>query len=140
MKFTLPKEVQTRAGQMAYEAGYMRVVNAMDSLARNKDWEVTIEVKKAGRTPSQNRMLWALYTDILRVGGEAMAGWTKEDLHTFFLQNHFGHETIEMFGVKRNVPLNRSSKLSKTEFQAYVDSILQFMAERGVSLSMPGDM
>lgn len=91
------------------------------------------------RTVSQNSLLWALYGDILKRGGEAMGGWTKDDLHEFFLINHFGSTVRELFGRKRLKPRRRSSKLSKMEFSDFVESIVRFMAEQGVVLDLPGD-
>lgn len=63
-----------------------------------------------------------------------MQGWRPEELHEFFLIEHFGHEVREMFGRKKLVPLNRSSKLSKMQFADFVAHIQQFMAERGMFL------
>lgn len=95
---------------------------------------------KHRRSSQQNRLLWSLYGDIIERGGEAMAGWKADDLHEFFLIDHFGSETHEMFGRKRLKPLRRSSRLSKVEFGEFVDHIVQFMAERGVVLELPGDL
>lgn len=96
-------------------------------------------LRKSRRTSSQNALLWAIYDQIIKLGGEDMAGWKSEDLHEFFLINHFGSETREIFGRKRLKPLRRSSILSKAEFAELLDSIVRFMAERGVVLSLPGD-
>ena len=111
-----------------------RVVHELESLDEEREWRVTIEEKKSQRTLSQNALLWAIYTEILQRGGEAMGGWTKEDLHEFFLQNHFGSETRKIFGKRRLIALRRSSRLTKTEFSDFVESIYRFMAEQGVVL------
>jgi hypothetical protein len=105
-----------------------------------QDWDVKIEPHKEKRTQDQNALLWSVYTDILEKGGEEMGGWTKDDLHEFFLIDHFGSETIEVFGKKRLVPLNRSKNLPKAEFAKYVDHIVRFMAMRGVVIEMPRDL
>ncbi len=128
-EFTLSK--------MCEQGALLKVCNAVRALDATKVWVIKIEEKKPARSLSQNRMLWALYTDIIRLGGEAMQGWTKEDLHSFFLCDHFGTEIVEMFGKKRQVPLRSSSKLSKAEFVEFCDHIIRFMAERGVPLSDP---
>jgi hypothetical protein len=101
-------------------------------------WRVELSEAKPVRTESQNKLLWAIYTQILAVGGEEMGGWTKDDLHDFFLIDHFGSETYEVFGKKRIRPLRRSKKLNKQEFSNYVAHIQQFMAERGVYIADPG--
>jgi hypothetical protein len=116
-----------------------RINKALGVLDAGKSWTVEIDAHKPKRTTDQNSLLWSIYSDILDKGGEAMGGWTKEDLHSFFLLDYFGGETIEVFGKKRQVPLKRSSKLSKAEFSAYVEHIVRFMAQRGVVIEMPGD-
>src|SRR5919109_2216622 len=93
-------------------------------------------LRKHRRTNTQNALLWSLYADILESGGEEMRGWTKDDLHEFFLIDHFGAETLELFGRKRLKPHRRSSRLTKTEFSDFVEHIVRFMAERGVSLTL----
>lgn len=96
-------------------------------------------LRRSRRSTSQNSLLWALYDDILRQGGETLGGWTREDLHEYFLIQHFGAETREAFGMKRLKPLRRSSRLSKTEFSEFVDFIVRRMAEHGIVLELPGD-
>lgn len=104
-----------------------------------EDWEVVIRPYRRKRSDPQNRYLWSLYDYIIRTGGESMAGWTRDDLHDFFLINHFGGETKQLFGKRRITPVRRSSRLNKQEFTDYVESIMRFMAERGVYLPSPED-
>ena len=116
-----------------------RITRFLSQLSAAKAWRVEVAEHRPRRTISQNALLWSLYTQILARGGLDMAGWEKEDLHTFFLINHFGSEVREIFGKPRHVPLRTSSKLNKQEFSDLMDSIIRFMAERGVALDMPGD-
>jgi hypothetical protein len=97
-------------------------------------------IKKSRRTSSQNATLWMIYQQIIETGGEDMQGFTKDDLHEFFLIDHFGGEAHELFGRKRLKPHRRSSRLTKGEFADFLDHIVRFMAERGVVLAMPGDL
>jgi hypothetical protein len=97
-------------------------------------------VRKSRRSSDQNALLWSLYTDILRLGGEQLAGFTKEELHEFFLIDYFGSETKELFGRKKLKPLRRSSRLTKAEFTDFVDHIVRFAAERGIVLDLPGEI
>ena len=116
------------------ERNLSRLVGFLSALPKDNAYEITVKVRKSPRTISQNNKLWAIYAEILRKGGEELGGWTKDDLHEFFLIKHFGHEVRELFGKKRLVPLNRSSTLSKLEFSALLETIYQFMAERGMYL------
>ena len=109
-------------------------------LPDDRAYRVELHEQKPLRSNQQNRLLWSLYQQVIERGGEAMQGWTKEDLHTFFLIQHFGSEVRELFGRKRHVPLRTSSKLSKQDFTDFVESIVRFMAERGVVLDMPDEV
>jgi hypothetical protein len=111
-----------------------RLVAFVSAQSKDKALRVTVQVLKPKRTESQNSKLWALYGEIIRKGGESLAGWTGDDLHEFFLSIHFGDEIREIFGRKKRVPLRRSSKLNKQEFSDYLETIFRFMAERGVYL------
>ncbi len=97
-------------------------------------------VRKSRRTNDQNALLWSVYQDILRLGGEQLGGWTKEDLHEFFLIEHFGADVREAFGRKRLKPKHRSSRLSKTEFSDFLEFIVRKCAEFGIILTLPGEM
>lgn len=116
-----------------------KVGRFLSLLSSEKTWEVEIKESRPRRTVDQNALLWALYTDILAKGGEQLAGWTKDDLHEFFLEHHFGSDVKELGGKTIEVPRRRSSKLSRQEFHDYVESILMFMAEQGVYIEMPRD-
>lgn len=109
-------------------------------LSPDKSWEVEVKEAKQTRSTDQNSLLWALYDQILTTGGEAMGGWTRDDLHEFFLENHFGTATKNYGGKSVDVPRRRSSRLSKQEFSDFVDSIVRFMASQGIFLEMPGDL
>jgi hypothetical protein len=114
-----------------------RIMLVLDALPPEKDYELTLCEKKRTRSLSQNKLLWALYGQILALGGEAMGGWTKDDLHEFFLGLFHGFEKVKLFEQTRLRPMGRSSNLSKQEFSDFVDSIVRFMAERGVVLDLP---
>lgn len=117
-----------------------RFIRQLRALDPDKVWEVSVAEKRRRRSDQQNRLLWSLYADILKMGGEAMRGWNKDDLHEFFLGNFHGWETVEMFGKRKQRPMKRSSKLNRQEFSDFVESIVVFMAERGVVLKMPEDL
>jgi len=130
--FTLPR-------MLSRDAAIERIARVLKGLAADRAWRVSIVEHKAKRSDSQNRYLWAIYTHILEQGGNELAGWTKDDLHEFFLGNHFGWETLSGFGKGRVKPLKRSSGLTKMEFSDFVASIQRFMAERGVYISDPNE-
>jgi hypothetical protein len=97
-------------------------------------------LKKSRRTNDQNALLWALYDDVLKQGGETLAGWTKEDLHDFALGSYFGWDRYEAFGMKKVKPKQRSSRLAKSEFSNFVEHFVMQMAQHGIYLKLPGDL
>lgn len=103
------------------------------------DTEVSIKRKAKRRTVDQNALLWSLYTDAIRQGGEVLAGWEKDDIHELMLIEHFGSREIRLGKRRRLVPLKRSSKLSKMEFADFVEFVVRYFAGHGIVLRLPGD-
>jgi hypothetical protein len=96
-------------------------------------------IRKSRRSTDQNALLWALYDDILRNGGESLGGWTSTDLHEYLLGEHFGWTEHKAFGKTRLKPNRRSSRLTKSEFSDLLSFIVHRMAEHGIILSLPDD-
>lgn len=117
-----------------------RILRFAHQLGTNKRWRVTFEPYVKKRSSSQNAYLWGVvYPLILKALEGDLAGWTADELHDFFLGEHFGWEVISGFGRKKQRPIRRSSKLSTLEFQDYVAFIQRFMAERGVYVPDPNE-
>jgi hypothetical protein len=95
------------------------------------------------RSAQQNAYLWGVvYQTILNHasdGGESLAtkGWDDEDLHEFFLGEHFGWIALDGFGRKRLKPKRRSSKLPPSEFSDYMLSIQAHVAPMGIVIPDP---
>ena len=114
MKRIFPKG--TTPEQLAVAA--TRMVQGLDP---SRAWCIEVLEWKRPRTDQQNRFLWGVaYPAILEGGGETLAGWTRDDIHEYFLGECFGWETLEGFGRKRMRPIKRSSKLNKQEFSEYL--------------------
>ena len=126
MKRIFPKG--TTADQIIKAVAVM--VAAVDT---KKSWCITVEPWKRKRSDAQNRFLWGVaYPMILEQGGETLGGWTRDDLHEYFLGECFGWEVLEGFGRKRMRPLKRSSGLTKDEFTEY----LMFLEQRCLDMGM----
>lgn len=120
------------------EAAIQRIVRKIGELPTDTGWRVEIHEHKATRSHQQNAYLWGgIYPAILKAGGNALAGWTEDDLHEYVLGECFGWETVTGFGKKRMRPKRRSSKLSKTEFMGFVDFIHRTMAGHGIFIPDP---
>ena len=96
-------------------------------------------LRKSKRSTDQNALLWALYDDVLKRGGETLGGWTKDDLHEYALGEYFGWKKHEAFGRTRLKPNRRSSRLTKSEFTDFLDWFVRRMAEHGIVLELPGE-
>jgi hypothetical protein len=90
-----------------------------------KALRVEVSEYRKRRSDDQNRALWGVAYKTLRDA----TGNDPDDLHTFFLGEWFGWETIDVMGQKRRVPLRRSSKLTTAEFAEFYAFIQQRSAE-----------
>lgn len=106
-----------------------RLIAFLSALSTECEWEVIVKRKQRTRSTEQNAYLWGVvYPTILR----HMPGWDANDLHEYFLGEHFGWETLAGFGRKRLRPVRRSSKLKTTEFADYLAFVQRRAAEYGV--------
>jgi hypothetical protein len=142
----LPQSVWREIEKAAFTVNGIRAQDGT-SLAERAYSRKVIEVgtlknilRKSRRTNDQNALLWALYDDVLKQGGETLAGWTKEDLHDFALGSYFGWDRYEAFGMKKVKPKQRSSRLAKSEFSNFVEHFVMQMAQHGIYLKLPGDL
>ena len=107
----------------------------IDRLPMARKWKVVVDLYKKTRSNEQNRYLWGVAYKAL----EDATGQPKEDWHDYFLGEHFGWETTELFGKKKLRPLKRSSKLTTSEFCDYVAFIQQRAAENGLYVPDPNE-
>jgi hypothetical protein len=119
-----------------------QIANAISNMVSRLDpaqsWQITVEAFKPKRSDQQNAFLWGVvYPSVLEGGGEALRGWTTNDLHEYFLIEAWGSEVIEGFGRKRHKPLRRSSKLTKQDFSDYLAIIEAKCAELGIHIPEP---
>ena len=111
-----------------------RIVGLLSALVKDRPLKVVISEYRRTRSLEQNRALWGvIYPAIL----QHLHGWEAEDLHEYFLGEHYGWETLEGFGRKRLKPMRRSSKLSTTEFADHIAFIQRRMAEHGIYVPDP---
>ena len=117
-----------------------QVLKAVEVMYRNlpsKPFAVTVEVWKKPRTNQQNAYLWGVVYPAILEASAMLDGWTRDDLHEYFLGECFGWETLEGFGRKRLRPLKRSSRMNKQEFTDYLDFISRRCAELHIIIPEP---
>ena len=116
----------------------LKAVEVMYRLLPSKPFAVTVEEWKKPRTNQQNAYLWGVvYPAIMEGGGEALGGFTRDDVHEWLLGECFGWQALEGFGRKRMRPLKRSSTLNKQEFTDYLMFIEAKCAEINIVIPQP---
>jgi hypothetical protein len=114
------------------------VIETADQLSRlisfiaKRDLPIQVEIGpvREQRSVSQNSRLWALHSLASRE-----TGYTPDELHELMLCKFFGTKDVELGGVRRTVPLKRSSARDKQEFREFLDAVENFYAsELGVWL------
>lgn len=115
--FRLPKENRERIADNLRQF----VMTALPG----KELRVEVCEYRKRRSDEQNKALWGVAYKTLRDA----TGHDADDLHTYFLGEHFGWETIDVMGQKRRVPKRRSSKLTTVEFAEFYAFIQQRSSE-----------
>jgi hypothetical protein len=119
-----------------------QIAQAVSVLVRGldfkKSWKVSIEEFRSKRSNQANAYLWGVvYPSILEGAGEMLAGWERDDLHQFFLMEHFGEETLEIGGRTHSRPFRGSSSLNREEFTEYLEFLSRRAAELGIAIPEP---
>jgi hypothetical protein len=91
------------------------------------------------RSIEQNSYLWGVCYETILAHSLREQGWTREDLHEYFLGEFHGWQTLEGFGRKKVKPVERSSGKSKMEFMEYIAFIQQKAAEIGIYIPEPSE-
>lgn len=132
MKYCLLQKNKPRAERIGKITRYLATLD-MDTA-----WRVEVKEVKATRSLAQNAYIWGVcYPTILEQGGEALRGWTADDIHEYMLGEWSGWETLNGFGKRRLRPLRRSSRLSVSEFNEYVDFIHRTAANLSIVIPDP---
>ena len=113
-----------------------KVAAFLEVLGDRCDWGVTVGPYRRKRSDQQNRMLWGIAYKTLADA----TGNDPDDLHEFFLGDHFGWEVRTVMGQQRRVPKRRSSGLTTGEFSDYYAFIQRRAAEVGYYVPDPGEI
>ena len=102
-----------------------------------KPHQIEMTPVKSVRSLEQNAFLWGVCYKTILDHGLREQGWQAEDIHEYFLGEHFGWKELRGFDRVRLKPLNRSSKLKTTEFSDFIAYIQQKAAEMGIYIPDP---
>lgn len=119
-----------------------QIAQAVSVLVRGldfkKSWKVSIEEFRPKRSNQANAYLWGVVYPCFLEGANGMLdGWEKEDLHQFFLMQHFGEETLEIGDRTYCRPFRGSSNLNREEFTEYLEFLSRKAAELGIVIPEP---
>lgn len=107
-----------------------RAHKIIGALSFERPWLVTVEPYHERRTLEQNARLWLLHTKASQA-----TGYAPEEMHELALCRFFGFQDIELGGIKRQVPLKRSSQRDKKEFAEFMEATESwYISELGVWL------
>lgn len=115
------------------------LANVAKALPQDKAWRIVIEPYTAGRSLSQNRTLWWLLQQFIDRGGEALRGYSREELHEVLLEQFSGFEKYTLLGVEKTRPLERSSTMNKQTFSDYIEHVVRVAAGMGIVLELPNE-
>jgi hypothetical protein len=93
--------------------------------ARPLPFQCEVGELREPRSLPQNSRLWALH----QLASQA-TGYAPDELHELMLCKFFGTKTMEVGGVRRDVPLKRSSARDKQEFREFLDNVETFYASQ----------
>lgn len=113
-----------------------QIAHYLETLPASTIWKVEIGEHKQTRSNEQNAYLWGVVYPLIV---QHLPGWDADDVHEYFLGEHYGWQTLDGLDRKRLRPLRRSSKLSTKEFKEHCEFIQRAMAERGVDIPDPNE-
>ena len=96
-------------------------------------------LKKSRRSLDQNSLIHVLFDETIKLGGEALGGWTREDIKEWALGEYWGWDQCTAFGRTRLKPKKRSSRMTKQEAGDFIEWYVRTMAEHGIVLKLPGE-
>jgi len=96
-------------------------------------------LKKSRRSLDQNSLIHALFDDTIKLGGEMLGGWSREDVKEWALGEYWGWDECKAFGRTRLKPKKRSSRMNKQEASDFIEWYVRTMAGHGIVLELPGE-
>jgi hypothetical protein len=96
-------------------------------------------LKKSRRSLDQNSLIHVLFDETIKLGGEALGGWTRDDIKEWALGEYWGWDECKAFGRTRLKPKKRSSRMNKQEASDFIEWYVRTMAGHGIVLRLPGE-
>lgn len=108
---------------LARDEGQLRNVAALIlGLNPAKAWRIEVKQHQERRTLSQNKLLWAIYTEIA-----SETGHTSDEIHEY-CKAKFLPKRIVSFDGKDTEIVGSTSELDKPAFSEYVERVVSWAA------------
>lgn len=116
--------------QVRGKAQLERAAAVIAQLSPDKPWRIEVNPHRARRSPEQNALLWALYTEVA-----SGTGHTPEEIHEACKRLFLPPKTIVIADQVVQIP-GSTAKLDTREFSEFVERVQAWAAsEIGVSLA-----
>lgn len=100
-----------------------RTATVIAGLAPDKPWRVLVSPYRNKRSPEQNKLLWAIYTEMVQGTGH-----TPEELHDAMKKKFLAPKFITV-GDEQVAIIPDSSTLDVKEFSEFVERVQAFAAQ-----------
>lgn len=111
------------------EAQLRNVAALILALNATKKWRIEIAQHTTRRTVSQNKLLWAIYTEIA-----SETGHTSEEIHEYCKSRFLPRRIVSFDGQDHEI-VGSTALLDKPAFSEYVERVIAFAAsELGITV------
>lgn len=114
------------------EGQLKRVAALVASLNPAKPWRIEIAQHQARRSVQQNKLLWAIYTEVA-----SETGHTSEEIHEYCKDKFLPKRIVSFDGVDHEI-VGSTALLDKPAFSEYVERVMAWAAtDFGIQISSP---
>jgi hypothetical protein len=100
-----------------------RAADVVRALPPDTAWRIAITEHRSRRTADQNKLLWAIYTEM-----SDGTGYTPSELHEAMKRKFLAPKVVKVGKQEIEVP-GSSRELDTKDFSQYVERVAQFAAE-----------
>jgi hypothetical protein len=100
-----------------------RAADVIRALAPDTRWRIAVSEHRSQRTTEQNKLLWAIYTEMAE-----NTGYTASELHEAMKRKFLVPRLVKVGKDEIQVP-GSSRELDTKEFSQFVERVAQFASE-----------
>lgn len=100
-----------------------QMADVIRSLSVEEPWEVEVRQYRVKRSGAQNRLLWAIYTEMAE-----HTGHTPEEIHMALKLKFLARQVVTVGHEEVTIP-GSTTKLDVAEFSDYLEQVQAFAAQ-----------